>query len=233
MARIGGNNIDNTEKGIGWIERLMQLVDKYSIFQFAKAFVILLIISILVCFIANPSWIFEKYENWKEDNHKIEMVTSEKNSVLIQTEVESLLWRTNADRVILLSYHNTKKSLAGVPYIYLTAVNEYFRDGVAPVAEGYSSVKTSLYPMINYLSANNFFCGDIAELRKIDKALAYRMEGNDVKHLAMLQIESDIPLGVLVVTFTEPVEVNHNCEDVEKQLRKSALKLGVLMENKR
>lgn len=226
-------NLENTEKGIGWIERIMALVEKYSIFQFAKAFLILLITALVVGFIANPSWIFEKYRKWEEDNHKIEMVESEKNSVLMQTEVEGLLWRTNADRVILLSYHNTKKSLAGVPYIYLTAINEYFRDGVAPVAEGYSAVKTSLYPMINYLSTKNFFCGDIEELRKIDKALAYRMEGNDVKHLAMLQIEGDVPLGVLAVTFTEPVSDNHSCEEVEKQLRKSALKLGVLMENKR
>ena len=225
------NKIKKTEKGLGWLERIMQLVEKHSIFQFIKAFFIILITALIIGFISNPGWLFEQYKKWEDDNHKIEMAISEKNNVLLQAEVEALLWKTNADRVILLSYHNTKKSLAGAPYIYLTAVNEYFRDGVAPVAEGYSAVKTSLYPMINYISSKGFFCGDIEDLRTIDKALAYRMEGNDAKHLAMLQIEGDVPLGVLVVTYTDVP--NHNCSEVETLMRKSALKIGILMENKK
>lgn len=225
-------NLDKTEKGIGWLERVMVLVSKYSILQFLKAFLIILIIFCLVGFISNPTYIFEKYKEWDSQQHQLEMIESEKNNLIIQSEIESILWRTGADRVLLLSYHNTKSSLTGVPYIYLTAVNEYFADGVTPIAEGYNSVKTSLYPMIGYLSSNGFFCGDIEELREIDKALAYRMEGNNAQHIAMLQIESDVPLGVLVVSYTTDVDESHKCNDVEAIMRRSALKIGVLLENK-
>lgn len=225
-------NINNTDKGIGWLERVMVLVSKYSVLQFLKAFLIILIIFCLVGFISNPTYIFEKYKEWDNQQHQLEMIEGEKNNLIIQSEIESLLWRTNADRVLLLSYHNTKSSLTGVPYIYLTAINEYIADGVKPVAEGYNSIKTSLYPMISYIGQKSFFCGDIEELKVIDKALAYRMEGNDVKHLAMLQIEGDLPLGVLVVTFTEDMDNQHDCKEIEELIRKSALKIGVLLENK-
>lgn len=225
-------NIEKTEKGIGWLERVMTLVEKYSIFQFIKAFVIIFFMACLVGFISKPEWIFEKYKEWEDADHKMEMMEGEKNNLIIQGEIESVLWRTGADRVLLLSYHNTKSSLTGVPYIYLTAINEYFADGIKPVAEGYNSVKTSLYPMIGYLSSNGFFCGDIEELREIDKALAYRMEGNNAQHIAMLQIESDVPLGVLVVSYTTDVDESHKCNDVEAIMRRSALKIGVLLENK-
>lgn len=222
-------NIEKTEKGIGWLERVMALVDKYSIWNFFKAFFVITIIAILVGLISNPTYFFEKWEEYQDIQHQTELAITEKNNVLIQSEVEGLLWQTKADRVVLLSYHNSKKSLAGVPYIYLTATHEYFADGVAPIAEGYSAVKTSLYPMINYINTKNYFCGDIEELRSIDKALAYRMEGNDVKHFAMMQIDGVVPLGVLVVTYTNPVDKNHICVDVENILRRSARKLAVYM----
>lgn len=222
-------NLDKTEKGIGWLERIMTLVEKYSIWNFFKAFFIITTTAILVGLISNPTYFFEKWEEYQDVQHQTEMAISEKNNVLIQSEVEGLLWHTKADRVVLLSYHNTKKSLAGVPYIYLTATHEYFVDGVSPIAEGYSAVKTSLYPMINYINTKNYFCGNIEELRSIDKALAYRMEGNDVKHLAMIQIDGVVPLGVLVVTYTNPVDENHICADVENIMRRSATKLAVYM----
>ena len=223
------DRIEKTEKGLGWLERLMGLVEKYSIWKFIKAFMVILFTALIVGFISNPTYLFEKWEEYQSIKHQTEMAISEKNSVLIQSEIEGLLWRTKADRVILLSYHNSKKSLAGVPYIYLTATHEYFKDGVAPIAEGYSAVKTSLYPMITYLNNKGYFCGDIEELRAIDKALAYRMEGNDAKHIAMMQIEGEVPLGVLVVTYTSSVDETHRCEDVEMLMHKSANKLGVLM----
>lgn len=228
-------NLDKTEKGIGWLERILILVEKYSIWNFFKAFFIILITAILIGLISKPTYFFEKWEEYQDIQHQTEIAISEKNNVLIQSEIESLLWHTKADRVVLLSYHNTKKSLAGVPYIYLTATHEYFADGIAPIAEGYSAVKTSLYPMINYINDKNYFCGDIEELRSIDKALAYRMEGNDVKHLAMMQIDGVVPLGVLVVTYTNTVDESHICTDVESIMRRSATKLAVYMsgENKK
>lgn len=225
------NNLDNVNTGIGWLERLLQLISKFKIMDFIKAFAVIFMVAITVSFITKPEWIFNKWEEYKEKEHKERMEIVEKNNTIIHTELENILYKTGADRVVLLSYHNSKQSLTGMPYIYLTAINEAIQYNVNPVAEGYESVKVSLYPMIGYLSTNEFFCGDIEEMRDIDKALADRLEGNDVKHLCMLQIEGEYPLGVLVATYTHDLDTHHDCKEIESIIRKSGVKIGVLLSN--
>lgn len=225
------NNIENVDKGIGWLERILQLVSKFKIMDFIKTFIIIFMLAITVSLITKPEWIFNKWEEYKEKEHKERMEIVEKNNSLIHTELENILYKTGANRVILLSYHNSKQSLTGLPYIYLTAVNEAIQYNVKPVAEGYEAVKVSLYPMIGYLNVNEFFCGDIEEMREIDKALAYRLEGNDVKHLCMLNIEGEYPLGVLVATYTQGIDDTHNCKEVEQVIRRAGVKIGVLLSN--
>lgn len=44
-------NIDNTEKGIGFFERVLALVDKYKIRHFIKAAFVILLIAAIVGFI--------------------------------------------------------------------------------------------------------------------------------------------------------------------------------------
>lgn len=187
------------------------------------------VFALTVFLITNPTWIFDKYEQVKEDRHRVQMENVMKNNIIIQTEMERLLYKTNADRVLLLQYHNTKNSLAGVPFIYLTATHECVNENVQPVASGYEVLKTSLYPFVNYMAKIKYFCGDIDDLRQYDKALAFRMEGNDVKHLAVCHIDCQIPLGVIVVTYTNDVNINHSCENVENYIRNTAMEIGILI----
>lgn len=221
-------NIDNTERGIGFFERILALVDKYKIKHFFKAALIILLIAGVVGFIKNPTYIIEKIEDIKRKEHTERVEMAMKNSQLIQYEIDALREKTDASRVILLTFHNQKQTLQGVPYIYLTAQNESIDYNIAPVAEKYESLKCSLYPFVNYIIQNEYFSGDIEALATIDKSLAYRMMGNDVKHTAMLNIEGDGLLGVLVVTYTDEC-AEHNCSEVEKKMRKSAIKIGILL----
>lgn len=221
-------NIENTEKGIGWFEKILALVDKYKIKHFIKAAFVILLIAAIVGFIKNPTWILEKIHEWERQEHTERVEMALKNTQLIQYEMDALRTRTNASRVVLLTFHNQKQTLNGVPYIYLTAQNESLDYGVAPIAEKYESLKCSLYPFVNYIIQNGYFSGDITELAKIDKALAYRMMGNDVTHTSILNIEGETLLGVLVVTYTGDCK-DHNCRDVELDVRKSATKIGILL----
>lgn len=223
------NRMNEVNTGIGWLEKILTLVSKFKILDFLKAFFIMLILAIVVGFIARPESFFKKYDDYKEKIHKEKMEKVEKNNTIIHAELENILYRTGADRVLLLTYHNSKQSLTGLPYIYLTATNEAIQFDVKPVAEGYEAVKTSLYPMIDYLSKKEYFCGNIEDLRAIDKALAYRMQGNDVTHLSMLHIEGEYPLGVIVCTYTHAIGENHRCKEVESIVRKSGVKIGVLL----
>lgn len=217
-------------ENIGLIERFLEISEKYKFSTIFKSVAIIFIFAITIFLITNPTYLFDRYEEAKEEKHKEQMELVMKNNVIIQTELENLLYKTSANRAILLQYHNTKNSLAGLPFIYLTATNESLTYNTKPVAAGYETLKTSLYPFISYIAQYKYFCGDISDLEKYDKALAYRMRGNDVTHFAMCHIDGDVPLGVLVITYTENVEPDkHNCDEVEKIIRNSAMKIGVLI----
>lgn len=220
--------IEKTESGLSFIERGLAIVEKYKIKTILKAVVVVLIAAATVAFIKNPYFIFEAFEKWKAQEHAEKVEIAMKNSQLIQYEMDALRMKTNASRIVLMTFHNQKQTLNGVPYIYLTAQNESLDYGVEPVAEKYEVLKCSLYPFVNYIINNEYFAGDIESLASIDKSLAYRMMGNDVTHCSIINIEGGTLLGVLVVTYTGDCS-EHNCKDVENMVRKSATKIGILL----
>lgn len=224
--------MEKIEKGIGVLEKALNLIEKYKIKTVFKGAFIILIIAALIGFLNDPLWVFEKIDELKEKAHTEKVAISNANSEIINTEIENLRLLTGADRVLLTQFHNGKQNISGLPFVYLTATAESIGYDVKPVADGYEAIKTSLYPFVSYLRNNEYWCGDIEELRTLDKALAYRLQGNDVEHLAMLQIEGQQPLGILVLTFTKPVDNNHSCSTIEHFIRKSGVKIGILISGK-
>ena len=223
------DKIEVVDKGLGVFERLVNFFGQHSVWEILKTLFLSVLIGYTIYLSLNPDIIFSAYEKWKKDEHTEAIQNSMQNSVLIQNELETLRERVGANRVLLLSYHNTTSSLVGVPYIFLTAEAESIGSGTHPVAEGYERVKTSLYPFVNYLNRETYFCGDIEELRDIDKALAYRMEGNDVAHFAAMNIEGEQPLGVLFISYTEKLDENHKCGDVKDMILRSAGRLAIYL----
>lgn len=221
--------IEIVDKGLGVFERLVNFFKKYSVWEVLKALILSILIGYTIYLSLNPEIVFNAYEKWRKDEHTEAIENSMKNSVLIQNELETLRERVGASRVLLLSYHNTTSSLVGVPYIFLTAEAESIASNIHPVAEGYERIKTSLYPFVNYLNRETYFCGDIEELRNIDKSLAYRMEGNDVQHFAAMNIEGEQPLGVLFITYTSDVDKKHNCSEVKDMVLRSAVRLAIYL----
>lgn len=223
------DKIEVVDKGLGVFERLVNFFGQHSVWEILKTLFLSVLIGYTIYLSLNPDIIFSAYEKWKKTEHTEAIENSMKNSVLIQNELETLRERVGADRVLLLSYHNTTSSLVGVPYIFLTAEAESIGSGTHPVAEGYERVKTSLYPFVNYLNRETYFCGDIEELRNIDKALAYRLEGNDVRHFAAMNIEGEQPLGVLFISYTDEIGENHKCSDVKDMILRSAGRLAIYL----
>lgn len=223
------DKIEVVDKGLGVFERLVNFFGQHSVWEILKTLFLSVLIGYTIYLSLNPDIIFSAYEKWKKTEHTEAIENSMKNSVLIQNELETLRERVGAQRTLLLSYHNTTSSLVGVPYIFLTAEAESIGSGTHPVAEGYERVKTSLYPFVNYLNRETYFCGDIEELRGIDKALAYRLEGNDVRHFAAMNIEGEQPLGVLFISYTDEIGENHKCSDVKDMILRSAGRLAIYL----
>ena len=109
--------IEVVDKGLGVFERLVNFFKKYSVWEVLKTLILSVLIGYTIYLSLNPDIIFNAYEKWRKDEHTEAIENSMKNSVLIQNELETLRERVGADRVLLLSYHNTTSSLVGVPYI--------------------------------------------------------------------------------------------------------------------
>lgn len=222
--------MEKTGTGIGWLERIMTLVEKYSLRQFMKGFLIILLMAFLMWFITNPTWIFEKYQDWAEKQHTEKMEHRLHNNEKLHILAEKLLYKVNADRVVILELHNGLSSNAGLPFAKCSATYEAINDGVTPVADQYQDVNLSLLPFANELFQKGYWCGDTDDLKEIDKALCYRMLGNDTSHLAGVVIEGvDKPLAFLLVKF-KSVDNNHNCSEIKKIINDNALQFALLLE---
>jgi hypothetical protein len=226
-------NINNVGKFLDVFEKVVQFFQKYKVWDVFKALIFSILIGYIIYFAINPDVLIKKIDDIRESIHSEDTQISFNNSNLINIELENLRLRTKASRALVLQFHNGKKSLGGLPFIYLTASNESLDYCVKPVAEQYEEVKTSLYPFVTYILQNEYWSGNIEDLREIDKSLAYRIEGNDVKHLAILDIASDKPLGLIFLTYTDYPNSEHDCKLIEHEIRKSALKIGLLMQDKK
>lgn len=223
-------NIENTEKGIGWFERILALVDKYKIKHFIKAAFVVLLIAGIVGFIKNPYAPFEWYEEWKEKQHQEQMDLRAVNNDKIQHLIEKSLYKIEADRIMILELHNGNESIGGLPFNKCSATFEYMDNGLYPCAELYQNQQLSLIPFATYLFSNGYFCGDISDLEAIDRGLYHKMASNGTEHFAACVIEGiDKPLAFLIVSFKEKTEV-HNCEIVREQIRHISLEIAVLLE---
>lgn len=213
------------EQNIGIFERVLAIAEKYHITTILKAALYLVIIAFTFSFIAHPTWIFERWEQKKDEEHIVQVEKARAANITIQNEVEKLQLKSGADRVLLLQMHNSIKSLNNIPFIYCTATNEALKDGITPVGEQYSNVKLSLYPFADYLAENRYWMGTIEELQQIDKALGYRMLGNDARYVVAYYLIGDTPLGILMMTYEDVPDLTE--DELLEVMRSSLVTIGV------
>lgn len=223
-------NIDRTEKGITLIERVLDLVKKYSFFDFLKSLFLIILIAFVVGLITNPGYFIEKYQDWHNKEHAEKLELRMKNNQQLHALSEKLLYKVNADRVLIMELHNGVSSNSGLPFAKASATYEAINEGVMPVAEQYQEVNLSLMPFASELMREGYWCGDTEELKQIDKALCYRMLGNDTSHFAGCVIQGvNKPIAFILVKFNH-VHDDHSCEEVKKVITDNALQLALLLE---
>ena len=224
------NNIENTSTAIGWFERVLELADKYRITTVLKSVFIILLIAGTVGFIKNPTWIFEKYQDWQDKQHIEKLAHRLEHNEKLHIMTEKLMYKVNADRVLLLELHNGNTGLGGFPFAKCSATYEALNDGIVPVAHQYQDLNLSLMPFATELFNNGYWCGDTQDLREIDKALCYRMLGNDTSHFAGIVIQGvDKPIAFLFVKFKD-IGDEHNCAEIKRIIQENAFQIALLLE---
>lgn len=220
------------EKGLSWLNQGLAIVEKYKLKTIFKAFLILLLIAGFIGFLKNPTWVFEKYEAWKDKKHTIALEKRLANNEKLHISAEKLLYKVGADRVMILELHNGLENSNGLPFSKCSATYEAIELQVKPVADQYQNVNLSLMPFVNEVFHKGYWCGNVDELEDIDKGLYYKMKSNGTEHFACCLIEGvEEPLAFLFVSFKNPIDSTaHDCAMVRENIRHIALEQALLLE---
>lgn len=218
------------DKGLGWLDKALNIVDKYKFRTIFKAIIIILIVAATVGFVSNPTYIFEKYKEWSDQQHKELLEKRMKNNEKLHLKAEQLLYRINADRVMILELHNGLENNAGLPFSKCSATYEALNIGVKPVADQYQNVNLSLMPFATFLFEKGYYCGNVEDLAQIDRGLYYKMMANETTHFAACVVEGiDNALAFIFVSF-KATDDNHKCSEVRENIRHISLETALLLE---
>lgn len=226
--------MEKIDKGLNWIEKTLNLVNKYRIWDFLKAIFVILLIAGTVGLISNPTWLFEQYAKWQEEKHTEKMLTRAENDVKIHSIIEKLNYRTNSSRVLILEYHNGTDGTGGLPFRKCSATYEAINVGVMPVADQWQGNNLSLMPFASYMATQGYWCGNTDDMEKIDRSLSYRLKSYGIEHFSAVTIEGvDKPLAMMIVAYDAPhssEEEHHNCMAVRENIRHCSLEIALLLQ---
>ena len=223
---------NQVDRALGWLEKGLQIVERYKLKTIFKAFFIITLIVIFISFLKNPTWIFAKYDEWKKKEHTAALELRMANSEKLHVSSEKLLYKVGADRVMILELHNGLENANGLPFSKCSATYEALELNVSPIANQYQSVNLSLMPFVNEVFRKGYWCGNVDEIAEIDRGLYYKMKSNGTEHFACCLIEGvDKPLALLFVSFKDPVDsTSHDCAFIRENVRHIALEQALLLE---
>lgn len=221
---------NKVDTGLNWLDKTLGIVEKYRLRTIFKAMFIIILISVIVGFVSNPTFVFEWYKKWEEEQHIEQVQQRLQTNEKIHLACQKLMYKVGADRVMLLELHNGGTNIAGLPFLKASCIYESLNDGIYPIADQYQQQQLSLIPFSSYLAQHTHWCGDVEDLEKIDKALYHRMVANGTQHVAAKCIHGvNTPVAFIFVSFTD-VPDGHDCDKVREEIRHTALEIALLLE---
>ena len=223
------DKLQNTGTGLGFLERILTLVAKYRIWDFIKAFVVLVMLAIAVGLISRPEWIFEQYDKWQQRQHTELINRRDDISGKTNMLLDKALYMMQADRIMVLEQHNGTNGNGGLSFNKCSCTYEVF-DKCRPLADQYQDINLSLLPFAYHLKQNGYWQGTVEDLKAIDKGLAFKMERNGTMELMAANIEGiTTDLAFIVVSFTQ-IDPDRDWDELRLNLRHLSMELGVYLE---
>lgn len=218
------------ENKIDILERLLSIADKYKLITIFKSLFILLLVCATFAFIANPTYIFEKYNEWQDKQHDKELELRINNNEKLHILIEKLLYKTNADRIMLLELHNGGKNISNLPFAKISCVYESLNDSILPISQDYQQQNLSLFPFSNYMFNHKYYFGDTEDLLEIDRGLYYKFKSHNINHFACYVLYGvDKPIAFLFLSY-EKLKDNHDCRKIKDYVIEDSLNMRLLLE---
>ena len=216
------------EKGIGFLQKLITLQNKYGFFSIIKGLFILLLSGYVVFFALNPTYLLEKIENTRTEQHEDAIANRIKSDSEIRLILERLLDKANAGRSWLIEFHNGSSNLSsGLPFIFGSMRLEATRDSIMGVEEDYADFSLSRYQLLAKVLEDGFFYGNIEDIKPLDQKLYFKMKSNNVTEVALLAIyKGNTPLGIVGLTYCNtPMDAQR----VGMLIRKAGVQIATLL----
>lgn len=219
------------EKGVGMLGKLLNLLNKYGLWNIIKALGVILLLAYVIFFALNPTYLLDRVSEIQSEKHTQAVgrrINADKQIMLL---LETALVHTDADRVWLIEFHNGSANLAsGLPFLYGSMRLEVVSEGTMPVEEEYTDFSLSRFPLMTKLISDGYHYGSVEDIAKLDNKLYHKLCSNNVHDIAMLCIyNGDTPLGILGMTWCGAGKTLDR--DVGMEIRKVGMQIGsVLMQ---
>lgn len=224
------NDIGSINTGTGVLERLVGLLDKFGVIKVLAGMALIIILSYTVFVALNPGYFLELYDKKQNEEHNTQLAKRMEMVELTNNEIEQLKHKTGADRVFIIEFHNSVKSIEGFPFAFGSMNFESCQDSIMYVSDEYTSFNLSKYKLISYIYKNNIYMGDVEGIKEIDNRLYYKFLSNDVNKMYLIKIEGlNMPVGILGLSYCSDVEVDE--QRIMSLLRQEAVRMGIIMSN--
>lgn len=147
----------------------------------------------------------------------------------IDSEINLLLEKLHADRIIISEFHNSVANIGNLHFAYFSATYEAIdtdNPKIEYLSNQFQNINTSLFRITNYVYVHNYLACTLDELKQVDKRYAVGTELDNMKYFAFHIIKSidGQPIGMIHVAWRNEANVKH--ADLRNDLLAAALKLG-------
>lgn len=215
------------DKGIGWLQKLLNLQKKYGFFSIVKGLFLVLLGGYVVFFALNPKYLLERITKIQTEEHNDLIETRLRSDTEINNILSKLLSTADADRAWLIELHNGSKNFGtGLPFLYGSMRMEEVRDSIFHVDDEYSDFNLSKYKLIVKTLRDGFFYGNLEDVRLVDERLYYKFKANNVNEIALIVLYDckETPIGLLGLSYCNGKLMQRQL--VGKEIRKGGLQIA-------
>lgn len=221
--------MERIDKGMGWLQKMLNLQNKYGFFSIIKGLFLLFLAGYVVFFALNPKYLLERVTTIQTEQHDNLVRSRLAADSDIRLILSKTMHNTNADRAWLIEFHNDNKNLTtGLPFLFGSMRIEETQDSIPNVDEDYADFSLSKYTLIAKVLDEGFFYGNIKDVQSIDKRLYYKFQSNDINEIALLTIyNEDKPAGIVGLSFCNNKQMDKQL--VGKRIRSAGIQIATLL----
>lgn len=221
--------MERIDKGMGWLQKMLNLQNKYGFFSIIKGLFLLFLAGYVVFFALNPKYLLERVTTIQTEQHDNLVRSRLAADSDIRLILSKTMHNTNADRAWLIEFHNGNKNLTtGLPFLFGSMRIEETQDSIPNVDEDYADFSLSKYKLIAKVLDEGFFYGNIKDVQSIDKRLYYKFQSNDINEIALLTIYNENkPAGIVGLSFCNNKQMDKQL--VGKRIRSAGIQIATLL----